>query len=59
MRNPIQKKRNMKASQRASLTFRMNVLFFSIFLMFSILIFRLGYLQIVKGEEYTRELARM
>ena len=58
MRNPIQKKRNMKKSQRASLTFRMNVLFFSIFLMFSILVFRLGYLQIVKGEDYVRELQR-
>ena len=56
MRKPIQKKRNMKAKQRASLTFRMNVLFFSIFLMFSILIFRLGYLQIVKGEDYVRKL---
>lgn len=47
-----------KAKQRANLTFRMNVLFFSIFLLFSILIFRLGYLQIVKGEEYVRELQR-
>ena len=45
-----------KAKQRASLTFRMNVLFFSIFLLFSLLIFRLGYLQIVKGEEYVRKL---
>lgn len=45
-----------KAMQRASLTFRMNVLFFSIFLLFSMLIFRLGYLQIVKGEEYVRAL---
>ena len=47
-----------KAKIRASLTFRMNVLFFCIFILFSALIFRLGYLQIVKGEEYVRLLAR-
>ena len=45
---------NPKTKQRASLTFRMNVLFFSIFVLFSVLIFRLGYLQIVKGEDYVR-----
>ena len=49
---------NPKAKQRASLTFRMNVLFFSIFVLFSVLIFRLGYLQIVKGEDYVRALER-
>lgn len=47
-----------KAAQRSHLAFRMNVLFFSIFILFSLLIFRLGYLQIVKGEDYVRELAR-
>ena len=36
----------------------MNVLFFSIFVLFSALIFRLGFLQIVKGEDYARELER-
>ena len=34
----------------------MNALFFTIFILFSVLVFRLGYLQIVKGEEYVREL---
>jgi len=34
----------------------MNALFFTVFILFSVLIFRLGYLQIVKGEEYVREL---
>ncbi|OCS90644.1 penicillin-binding transpeptidase domain-containing protein [Caryophanon latum] len=43
-------------SARSNLTFRMNVLFFSIFILFSALIFRLGYLQIVKGEDYVRAL---
>lgn len=47
-----------KAKYRASLSFRMNVLFFSIFILFSLLIFRLGYLQIVKGEDYVRTLER-
>lgn len=36
----------------------MNILFFSIFILFSVLIFRLGYLQIVKGEDYVRALER-
>lgn len=40
------------------MTLRMNVLFFAILLLFSVLVFRLGYLQIVKGEEYVRELER-
>ncbi|MFJ7736694.1 peptidoglycan D,D-transpeptidase FtsI family protein [Lysinibacillus sp. NPDC097287] len=47
---------NVKAKHHSNLTLRMNVLFFSIFLMFSMLIFRLGYMQIVKGEEYVRNL---
>ncbi|WP_082023385.1 MULTISPECIES: peptidoglycan D,D-transpeptidase FtsI family protein [Sporosarcina] len=36
----------------------MNFLFFSIFVLFSLLIFRLGYLQIVKGEDYKKLLER-
>ncbi|WP_442916898.1 peptidoglycan D,D-transpeptidase FtsI family protein [Lysinibacillus sp. 54212] len=58
MRNQTQNNRGSKAKaqQRANLTFRMNVLFFSIFLLFSLLIFRLGYLQIVKGEDYVSKL---
>lgn len=36
----------------------MNFLFFSIFILFSLLIFRLGYLQIVKGEDFKRILER-
>jgi len=55
---PNKRATNMKAKQRANLTFRMNILFFSIFILFTALILRLGYLQIVKGEEYTTKLAR-
>lgn len=53
-----QRTRTSKAKQRAHLTFRMNVLFLTIFILFTMLIFRLGYLQIVKGEDFTRILAR-
>jgi len=49
---------NVKAKHHSNLTFRMNVLFFAIFIVFSLLIFRLGYMQIVKGEDYVRELER-
>ncbi|WP_372869309.1 penicillin-binding transpeptidase domain-containing protein [Planomicrobium okeanokoites] len=47
-----------KSKLKSHTVFRMNVLFFSIFLLFSMLILRLGYLQIVKGEDYARALAR-
>ncbi|GLC88627.1 peptidoglycan D,D-transpeptidase FtsI family protein [Lysinibacillus piscis] len=43
---------SVKAKQQANLTFRMNVLFFAIFVIFSLLIFRLGYMQIVNGADY-------
>lgn len=33
---------------------RMNALFLSVFFLFSVLVLRLGYIQIVKGEEYKR-----
>ncbi|MFJ7826797.1 peptidoglycan D,D-transpeptidase FtsI family protein [Psychrobacillus sp. NPDC096623] len=57
-KNPKKRAQNMKAKQRANITFRMNILFFSIFVLFTMLILRLGFLQIVKGEDFTRELAR-
>lgn len=49
---------SVKAKHHSNLTFRMNVLFFAIFIVFSMLIFRLGYMQIVKGEDYVRDLER-
>lgn len=55
---PNKRAQSMKAKQRANITFRMNILFFSIFVLFTMLILRLGYLQIVKGEDYTLELSR-
>lgn len=47
-----------KVKQRKHIAFRMNLLFFSIFILFSILILRLGYLQIVKSDEYVMALER-
>ena len=58
MTNSPRNTKQQRAKHRASLTFRMNVLFFLIFLIFSALIFRLGYMQIVKGEDYVSELQR-
>ncbi|WP_227938220.1 peptidoglycan D,D-transpeptidase FtsI family protein [Alkalihalobacillus deserti] len=43
-------------NKRTHLTFRVNVLFFVIFLLFSGLILRLGIVQIVQGEDYINEL---
>ncbi|CAH2712994.1 Penicillin-binding protein H [Neobacillus rhizosphaerae] len=39
-------------------SFRMNLLFFSVFLLFSVLILRLGFVQIVYGENFKRDLER-
>lgn len=59
MKNPQKRRVTLAKSKLKSHTvFRMNILFFSIFLLFSMLILRLGYLQIVKGEDYARALAR-
>src|SRR5690606_17422408 len=38
--------------------FRLNLLFFAVFFLFSILILRLGVVQIVYGEDYKREIER-
>lgn len=37
---------------------RLNILFFAVFILFSALILRLGIVQIVEGEEFTKELER-
>lgn len=58
MKKQVRKVDQAKIRQRKHITFRMNFLFFSIFVLFSVLILRLGYLQIVKGEDYTRALEK-
>lgn len=59
LKKQIRKVDQAKINQRKHIAFRMNILFFLIFFLFSLLIFRLGYLQIVKGEEYARDLEKM
>ncbi|MGB3161252.1 peptidoglycan D,D-transpeptidase FtsI family protein [Carnobacterium sp.] len=49
------KKSNKKKSH---IPFRLNLLFFTVFLLFSALILRLGYLQIVQGEEFETQVQR-
>ncbi|NRD79293.1 penicillin-binding protein 2 [Bacillus sp. BRMEA1] len=44
--------------KKSHLPFRLNVLFFTVFLLFSSLILRLGFVQIVYGENYKRALDR-
>src|SRR6185437_7125353 len=58
MKKQVRKADQAKVRQRKHIAFRMNFLFFSIFVLFSLLIFRLGYLQIVKGEDYRLLLER-
>ena len=57
-KTPKKRAQSIKAKQRVNITFRMNILFFSIFLLFTMLVLRLGYLQIVQGEDYVRVLER-
>lgn len=49
------KKSNKKKSH---IPFRLNLLFFTVFLLFSALILRLGYLQIVQGEDFETQVQR-
>ena len=58
MKKQVHKADQAKVRQRKHIAFRMNFLFFSIFILFSLLILRLGYLQIVKGEDYVRVIGK-
>ena len=50
---------NTKAKKKKKhVSFRFNMLFFVVFLLFSLLILRLGVVQIVYGEDYKREIER-
>ncbi len=49
------KKSNKKKSH---IPFRLNLLFFTVFLLFAALILRLGYLQIVQGEDFETQVQR-
>lgn len=47
-----------KKKKKSHFPVRLNILFFSVFLLFSILILRLGFVQIVYGDNFKRELSR-
>lgn len=47
-----------KKKKKSHFPVRLNLLFFSVFVLFSILILRLGFVQIVYGENFKRELER-
>ncbi|WP_243299583.1 peptidoglycan D,D-transpeptidase FtsI family protein [Bacillus litorisediminis] len=44
--------------QKTHIPFRLNIIFFCVFLLFSVLIFRLGVVQIVNGETYSKAIQR-
>ncbi|MFS1515319.1 peptidoglycan D,D-transpeptidase FtsI family protein [Bacillus sp. SCS-151] len=54
----MKKKQKNNKKKRNHLPFRLNVLFFIVFLLFSILILKLGLTQIVYGEDYRREIEK-
>ncbi len=55
----MKKRQKQKNKQTQShIPFRLNLLFFIVFLLFVALIVQLGYLQIIKGEEYKAEVER-
>lgn len=47
-----------KRKKKTRVSIRMNMMFFVVFLLFSVLIFRLGIVQIVQGEDYQRKIER-
>ncbi|APC48247.1 penicillin-binding protein [Virgibacillus halodenitrificans] len=47
-----------KRKKKEQLPFRINILFFVIFLLFSVLILQLGVVQILNGEEFQKEIER-
>jgi penicillin-binding protein A len=47
-----------KKKKKSQVPFRVNIIFFAVFLMFSLLVLRLGVVQIVHGENYKKEIER-
>lgn len=47
-----------KKKKKTHVPFRVNILFFAVFALFSLLVLRLGVVQIVQGEDYKREIER-
>ncbi|MBO9129627.1 penicillin-binding protein 2 [Bacillus sp. 165] len=51
-------KKKKQKKKKSHVPFRLNMLFFAVFIMFSTLILRLGVVQIVYGEDYKKEVER-
>jgi penicillin-binding protein A len=49
---------NKKKKKKTHVPFRLNMVFFAVFVLFSMLILRLGIVQIVYGEDFKREIER-
>jgi cell division protein FtsI/penicillin-binding protein 2 len=49
---------NKKKKKKTHVSFRLNMLFFVVFVLFSVLILRLGVVQIVYGDDFRREIER-
>lgn len=49
---------NKKKKKKTHMPFRLNILFFLVFVLFSVLILRLGVVQIVYGDDYRREVQK-
>lgn len=58
MKNTTGKQKKKREKHKSHIPFRLNLLFLMVFLLFATLILRLGYLQIVQGEEFRAEVAR-
>ncbi|UNL83411.1 peptidoglycan D,D-transpeptidase FtsI family protein [Priestia koreensis] len=54
----MKKTNKAKKKKKTHIPLRMNLLFFVVFLLFSVLILRLGFVQIVSGENYKREVEK-
>ncbi len=54
----MSKKIGGKKKKKSHITVRMNLLFVGVFVLFSVLVLRLGVVQIVKGDDYRREVER-
>jgi penicillin-binding protein A len=58
MKDVCNKLNQKKKKKKTHVPFRLNMLFFAVFLLFSVLILRLGVVQIVYGDDYKREIER-
>jgi penicillin-binding protein A len=54
----VRKTLNKKKKKKTHVPLRLNIVFFVVFLLFSVLILRLGELQIVYGDDFKREIQR-